>query len=374
MANWKTGDGGDCHRDVLSSYFDYKLSVSRKYIHILFLITGLANLLLLIPDMTLIGDAADRTGILIVRILFSVLLLGMRILEKRIQTFRTFSVVITCCEFAGLAVFLFMMTRYVHPDFLIQSMGLLILIIIVFFAPNRWVNMMLFAVVSSVLFFVFAFVFIRSVPVGELCAAVSYVLITILLCAVSARITGENQYREFITKNELERMSGTDYLTNTANRQKFEAEATKWISFCKRQKLPLSMVFMDIDNMKTINDQFGHSVGDTVLTSLAQLIQNQLRNSDILARWGGDEFLLLLPNATLENAAALTERLRASIRSCFFIKGIQVTCSFGVFQMKEDSDLDAMIREADQLMYQAKGQGKNNVQWSSRVCGGKGSE
>lgn len=133
------------------------------------------------------------------------------------------------------------------------------------------------------------------------------------------------------------------------------------MAFCRRQGLPLSIVFFDIDNMKNINDSYGHAIGDFVLTTLTKLVKNQLRGSDSLARWGGDEFVILLPSVTLANATALTERIGNRIQEYTFIEGYCVTCSFGVVEMKAGSDFETMVSQADKLMYDSKKHGKNSV-------------
>jgi len=187
-----------------------------------------------------------------------------------------------------------------------------------------------------------------------------------LFCAIFSKNSEVHQFREFLAKRELERISSTDYLTNTANRFKIEEEAEIWIDFCRRQGLPLSLVFFDVDNLKKINDCYGHVTGDSILTNLVKLIKNQLRSSDVLARWGGDEFVILLPNASLENAATFTERIRNSIEQAALVKGISTTCSFGIAEMKDGSDFQSLICEADKLMYEGKENGKNNIQVATK--------
>jgi diguanylate cyclase (GGDEF)-like protein len=196
----------------------------------------------------------------------------------------------------------------------------------------------------------------------EFGAAAVYILLVIVICSASAYMAELYQYREYMAKTRLEELSSTDYLTQAANRFKLEKEAGKWMDFCRRQKLPLTVVFLDVDNMKCINDHFGHSAGDSVLMSLSRLIQAQLRSSDILARWGGDEFILLLPNATLIDAINLTERLRKLVKGFTFLDGIHTTCSFGVAEMKGETDFKELVRAADKRMYRGKELGKDRVQ------------
>jgi len=350
--------------NIKESYYDYKLFVSQKYISILILVASLVNLLLLIPDLTLIESTAKRISIIIVRVVFSLILISVHLRINKIKTFKQFAKVISICEIIAFVVFLFIFSLYSPPSFLIQTIGLIILIIISFFVPNQWNNMLYIAVLGSIGFFVCASVFVESVNMTEFWAALVYVLISILFCAISANNSEKNQFKEFKAKRELQHISSTDYLTKTANRFKMEEEAGRWIAFCKRHDLPLSLVFIDVDNMKIINDRFGHSAGDSVLANLAKMIQKQLRSSDILARWGGDEFIMLFPNVTLNNAIELTERIKNCIKEGSVNKEIEVSCSFGIVEMKEDSNFKTMLLKADHLMYEGKKNGKDSIQFN----------
>jgi diguanylate cyclase (GGDEF)-like protein len=252
--------------------------------------------------------------------------------------------------------------QYGAPNFLIQSMGMVTIVITIFFVPNQWRHTLLAAVFGTVGFFVCALIFLKHVGMMEFWAALVYVSIAGLLCAIAAKNAENHEFREFMAKNELERISSTDYLTAAANRYKMEEEAGRWMDFCRRNGMPLSLVFIDVDDLKTINDRHGHSAGDGVLADLARCINRQLRSSDLLARWGGDEFLLLLPNVSLHEAGTLAERIRGSIRESRSGQEIPVTCSFGVVAMTKDADFKTMVGEADRLMYEAKKQGKDSVQ------------
>ena len=347
--------------DEQSSFYNHRMSAYRKPTSLLVILAGLINLLLLIPDMAMIDSASSKISILIIRAVFSITLFFLSYKFLNITNFRPFSIVVTTCEVVGTLIFLYVFCQYSHPDFLIQSLGLIMLFLVVFLIPNRWFNMLLIALFGALGFLICTLVFVKLENTEDFMAGFAYVMIALLLCAIAARNSEKHQFREFTAKNELERISTTDFLTKTANRFKMKEQAEKWINFCRRQGMPLSIVFADIDNMKAINDKYGHATGDFVLTSFATLIQNQLRASDTLARWGGDEFVFLLPNTTFNNAENLTGRIEACIREFTFIEGYNVSCSFGVIEMKEGSDFISMVNEADKLMYDSKRSDKVNV-------------
>ncbi len=365
MENKLSEKSNDSLSESQPSYLDNKLGGFQKYIRIMILVVGIFNLLLLIPDSLNIEFSTKLVGIFIIRGAFSLVLFGTFLLIKKMKTFKIFSMIVSGCELFSIFIFIFVLSRYNHPNFLIQTMGMIIFMIAVFLIPNRWAYMLFVSVSGAIAFLAYSFLFAKFSGITDYWAAVVYLSITILLCAIFAWNMERHQYREFAAKSELEYISSIDCLTKTANRTKLEEEANRWINFCHRQGLPLSLVFIDVDNLKKINDRHGHLIGDSVLTDLAQRIHSQLRASDVLSRWGGDEFVLLLPNVTLENAVMLSERIKNSIGENTFIQDMNVTCSFGVTVMKESSGFNDLIQEADSLMYEGKKLGKNTVQWEN---------
>lgn len=137
------------------------------------------------------------------------------------------------------------------------------------------------------------------------------------------------------------------------------------VAYARRHATPLSLLMMDVDHFKKINDMHGHLAGDYVLVMLAQLISSALRTEDIFARYGGEEFSILCRGATLDNAALLAERLRGRVAGAAFEhqgKRIPVTISIGVATYVEQPDAETkLIAEADAALYQAKGAGRNRV-------------
>lgn len=349
--------------DGRSEFFDYKLSISKKYINVLTFAAALFNILLLIPDLALIDDASSKIGIAIIRSVYSVMLVIVGLNSKRISTFKTFSVIVSFLEIMALWILLFVFCRYGQPNLLIQAMGLIVLIIVFFLIPNQWRYLLFISVFGTIMFFTCAYISVKPLVLSDFIATAVYVSVTVFLCALAAKNSEIHQANEFSSKRELEHLSTTDFLTHAANRYKLEEAAGRWMAFCRRQDLPLALVFIDVDDLKVVNDRFGHSIGDCVLSELAKLFQSQLRSTDILARWGGDEFVMLLPNVSLENAIALTERVDASIKEQTFIDGFNVTCSFGVVEMKDNSDFEMLICQADKLMYERKLQSKNKEQY-----------
>jgi len=176
------------------------------------------------------------------------------------------------------------------------------------------------------------------------------------------------QTEELRVKNEqLENLASFDPLTGLYNRRKFDKLLEHQFSCCSPGE-NFSLIIMDLDRFKTVNDRWGHIIGDRVLAETAQLLRDQAADGEIFARWGGEEFILALPGFSEQETASYAERLRRAIEAHSFARGseasgITVTASFGavVFQCCSGLTLDEIIRQADHSLYQAKNLGRNRV-------------
>ncbi len=156
--------------------------------------------------------------------------------------------------------------------------------------------------------------------------------------------------------------SVSDALTETGNRRLFATLLQKEKSLAHRQVRPLSLIMLDIDHFKNVNDRFGHITGDAILKSFAGLIKDNLRQSDLLFRWGGEEFIILLPGNEPEAAHMLAEKIRIIIENHPFDPVGKMTASFGVTGVLPGESDEETIRRLDQALYRAKDHGRNRVE------------
>jgi diguanylate cyclase (GGDEF)-like protein len=159
----------------------------------------------------------------------------------------------------------------------------------------------------------------------------------------------------------LEQLAATDPLTGLANRRGCEKSIAGEISRAERERKPLSCIMLDIDRFKMVNDTLGHQAGDQVLRELSAMLRQSVRAYDIVARWGGEEFLLVLPGADLEAARLLAERIRVGVQKLPTSVPGSVTISAGAAEFDTDYDFEATLRTADRRMYEAKAAGRNRV-------------
>lgn len=189
--------------------------------------------------------------------------------------------------------------------------------------------------------------------------AVDYITKPIRPSIVSARVNTHITLKQ--QRDQLLSMASHDQLTGLYNRHFLFLNAKKKISRSIRHKTPMSLVMMDIDHFKKINDLHGHPTGDAVLQAVAVLLNKQCRQEDIVARFGGEEFIILFDHTDLNNARKKAEQLRQMVEESQ-PEQLLVTMSFGVVQLKQEKDnIDDIIKRADEALYFAKEAGRNRV-------------
>ena len=188
---------------------------------------------------------------------------------------------------------------------------------------------------------------------------------TQLASQIATTINRANVYAEILKHATL------DALTGFYNRRQLEERIKQEVSNAKRQNAPLCGIMTDIDFFKSVNDTYGHAVGDLVLKTIAKVIRGQLREYDIAGRYGGEEFSILLPFTKIEEAKMVAERLRKTIENRVIDiskvnpdsekKEISVTLSLGIYEMKSDDNDEDLLKKADKALYEAKNTGRNKV-------------
>ncbi|MGD8783100.1 MAG: diguanylate cyclase [Thioalkalispiraceae bacterium] len=209
----------------------------------------------------------------------------------------------------------------------------------------------------------------------------SLVAIVIICCGIAVQYFLRRQYKfetlliehqhhleQLVEERtrELEQLANFDELTKIYNRRKatelFEYEAER----ANRYAQPLSLILFDIDHFKFVNDRYGHNEGDRILKTIGIILQENLRQTDIFARWGGEEFVILMPHTQLDTARNAANKLMdlLSTLTCGADNNC-ITASFGIAQLKEKEQTQSLIKRADDAMYQAKNNGPNRISIAS---------
>ncbi|AXY42181.1 sensor domain-containing diguanylate cyclase [Halomonas sp. JS92-SW72] len=171
-------------------------------------------------------------------------------------------------------------------------------------------------------------------------------------------------------EQERERQASRDHLTGAFNRRAFDAALRREIQRAERMGEPLALLLLDIDHFKAVNDRHGHARGDEVLCRLVERLSRGLRATDLLARWGGEEFAILLPGTPLQGAAAFADRLRVQV-SEHPLQGLAITVSVGLGEWRSGEGPEALLRRVDGALYRAKSAGRNSVVVEGRAVHGE---
>ncbi|WP_420427960.1 GGDEF domain-containing protein [Algiphilus sp.] len=168
---------------------------------------------------------------------------------------------------------------------------------------------------------------------------------------------------------EIHSLSVTDQLTGVGNRRQLDQCLEAAVMTARTEHIPFSLVMIDIDHFKAVNDVFGHAIGDRLLQHLARTLQEGLRNTDTVCRFGGEEFAIVMPDCDLDAAGACSEAMRTRIAQ---LPGVEqaprVTATFGVAQWREGDTADSLLQRADDALYQGKSDGRNRVVCADAPC------
>lgn len=165
-------------------------------------------------------------------------------------------------------------------------------------------------------------------------------------------------------EHETHLLATTDMLTGIANRHEFTRVLIREMARAARHAIPLALVMYDIDHFKDVNDTHGHDAGDAVLKAITTIVCGAVRTTDLVARWGGDEFMVLMPHCSLTGAKSAARHLRSALAQFEWPLAGRITASFGVTPFRTADDSHAFLKRVDNALYRAKKRGRNRVEGS----------
>ena len=325
---------------------------------------GVLYTLFLIPLFLTIPETNMLTGILVVKLISFAAFCAFAVTVFVTSSARVYRVFLTAFEFLFPLSYYCVVLQSGQFNFLIKCLDVIIIIALMFILPNNWINSTLAALFMLVSFFVVSFVVSPGLSRDVFSAGVTYLVLIFLVGCSFNLVSDISVRRNYLNRLLLRHLIDTDYLTGIASRSKFDNTLQQLFTAAKQSGSPLCVSVFDIDNFKKINDRYGHIVGDKVLIGLSALISEHLRGEEFFARWGGEEFALILPGMTLDRAVERIDKLRRKIAASSFADGISLTCSFGAVSAGGFDNTDALIDKADRLMYNAKSAGKDTVAYS----------
>lgn len=327
----------------------------------IFLLTGLSFFLLFLPDLFLMSQQTDFWIMGTLRLLFlflSLFFYGRKTsFESGQQLTRTFTLYLLL----GLLFSAVLFTRYETFYWASKSYGVLLIFLYLFFLipiPMGYKNLL--TLLFTAVFISIALLFHHISPV-EVTSFGLYVLLVLFFFNSIIIYINRIQRDNFCKENRLAILNTKDLLTGIANRLKFNEAMEQNLRFARRYQTPLSLVLMDIDGLQTINNRFGQGVGDRVLIEFTEIVQKNIREVDLLARVGGDEFTLLLPNTREVDARRVIVRLKEKISEHFSAQKKNITISCGIASFQEGDSFINIIKRADTSLFRAK---KEQSSWN----------
>jgi diguanylate cyclase (GGDEF)-like protein len=348
-------------RELEKEFAGREMIHSKKLVRSAALLLGVLYFALAAADFSRIGDKKVLSVFLLNRILFLAVSILFSFLLGNVKKPANYYLSITAYEITG--AFFLMWTFFLNetPVFMIQYLNILILLLLVFIIPNRTVYTVTAALGISLCFHLFSSINGMAINDREFIAAVVHSGLIIVLFSMYSLLVNRYKRINYLENKVLRRLSSRDALTGIYNRQRFEEELRRAIKHAQRYGTQLSLVLFDIDNFKAVNDGYGHLVGDKVLVEFVSIVGTEIRETDFFARWGGEEFALILPGADKRDATLLANRLRDRICSTYINPVGQITCSFGIDSYRQGDDCETLFKRVDRLMYIAKQAGKDQV-------------
>jgi diguanylate cyclase (GGDEF)-like protein len=352
--------GEFCDRELEKEFYHAEILKNLNYLKFTILLASIVYFLFIIPEYFLIRDSSAFAAVFVSR---CVVLIAMLFLYYKVRrNVRTDLLIywFTALEMIVSASFIFISNQIPNPDILIQAFGLMIIILMIFLVNNRWLISVFTSLLISAGYFLFVAVAFNGVDVSQWLAALIHILIVIFLSSVSSYSVNYYKRIQYLHYLEVVKMAETDALTGIYNKAKFNQVYVSLADNATARKLALIM--FDIDDFKLVNDHYGHLIGDQVLQELTDLVRRNISETDIFSRWGGEEFIIILPDRQLAEAQVVARRLQQLIAGHQFNGTGPITCSFGVAAFKNGDDLDTVLHRVDQHLYQAKKAGKNRVE------------
>lgn len=340
-------------------FLRHELTGSSRFVRPLMLVLALVYLLFAIPDWFLVRDPRIFGWILLIRFTVASSIIVLYLVASSGRYYHVYPWLLTVCEMIASTGFVLILLEYPNPDFRVHTFWASLLVWAFALVPNRWIYVVFAFIYTGVIFLGMAGYFLPLNP-SHFSAALYFMTLTIGLAALSSHRMNSYKRSTYAALQALARLSETDGLTGLYNRSGFDRQLREKMESLTQFE-DLALVMVDLDDFKQVNDHWGHQYGDSVLVSLAGHLKAAVPPEGILARWGGEEFIVLLPGYDLERASETAEKLRQHLAKQRYAHGAGITACFGVAVAEDGESSESLLRRADELLYLAKAAGKDRV-------------
>ncbi|MDR0512418.1 MAG: GGDEF domain-containing protein [Treponema sp.] len=348
------------NRNVESDFVEHSRAANQSTIRTLLLIFGGIFAVFAFYDFHFYRDNASLHAVLVLRVLGLVIAICTAVMVYRFKKHKDALTMISLAQISIFAIYLFIINLLHGEQIDMQFLTVIVFILAAFLIPNVWKNSVAAGCIILTGFIIFRTA-ISPEDVWILLVRLIYVCICFIGCAIFIFGKERAQRKQYVAEKVLEYMSITDKLTGINNRMHFEQVLGAWIK--NKRHTPLSLLLIDVDNFKKVNDCFGHAAGDRVLVGVAKAVCANIRDEDVFARWGGEEFVLLFGETGIQKAAELAERLREEVEESPFGEAGKVTISIGAAEYRNEESITDFVNRADEKMYEAKRSGKNQTKF-----------
>ncbi|MEZ0536550.1 GGDEF domain-containing protein [Caldicellulosiruptoraceae bacterium PP1] len=335
----------------------------KKYSSFSVLIYGLIYFIFIITDYILRVDLLEFLMLAINRFFILIISIILFNIIKKLNDYTLYTKLINIYLIIAFVLFDLAYCTYKEKTFLIQTLGAILVIMAVFTLPNKFINSFLLASTFSVSYLLVSRFFSKPFELYNYIAATVYILMFNIVGSIISYKSNRVSRLNFYSNLQLFKTSITDPLTSIYNRLRLDDEIRKHLKLAKEKKEKLSIILFDIDNFKYVNDNYGHLTGDRVLVSLTNVVKRCISPNHIFARWGGDEFAILLIDVDKNEAIEIAKKISHETERVLKMINKDISCSFGVAVYHEEDDINTFIKRADDLLYKAKQKGKNMVCW-----------
>lgn len=346
-------------------FYEYEISSSINYVKPLLLLFASIFLMCGIADYFILNDMNIFRKILYVREAIVTLILVLIFRMEKIKNYNSLKFWFTLYEVVFCSSYLYILYLYGYGDYLIHCFEVILIIVGVFAIPNKWINSLMVSIGFIITFFILSFNMLEHMPPKNIVASYLYIFIALLFMGMHTYRISSYKRIQYLNEKILSKLSFMDQLTEICNRFKFHQEYERLFNYYKSNEENLAIIMFDIDDFKRINDNYGHIVGDSVLKEVTKVVKVFIRGDDVFARWGGEEFVILLSGVGSRQAINITKRIKDGIRKHNFLKVGTVTCSFGLALPLPNEDMDGLLNRVDEYLYNAKNNGKNQIVFNS---------
>ena len=352
-------------KNTESEFIEYEKTASLHIVRYMMLLYGVVFIFFAYSDYHFYGGGQKLYVSLGLRLIAAIITFIASSLVGKFKKYNHSLLLVTLTELLIFAIYILNLYNLKANEYALQFMSVMLFILVAFLIPNMWINCLITGIVIWGAYIIFSVMTEPAKATPSLFQRGLYLGICLFSCAIFIYGREKSRRRQFTSEKLLEFMTFTDRQTGIYNRNRFEHILGLWIKNIRHD--PFCLVFFDIDNFKAINDNFGHNTGDDVLTGITEVVSANIRDDDIFARWGGEEFVILFGSTGLEHATEFAERLRKAVETHPFEKAGTVTISAGVVQYRRgeaNAEIESpvsFVGRADAKMYEAKKAGRNKV-------------